>query len=451
MASFAALLQTLGGVANSTAKAKQELSEEDVRKKQVYSQLESAALQREHLKQVMRLAQQNPQAKAISDMESVLRRPLTDVEKQRFFGVAPKELAGKVITKLVQDKNSKTGWSYVSSDPITGVEYSRQLDAPPQRGLIESDTDTTDPLTGLTTHTHRKPLIGGTTPGKGAPAAPVASPARPQSPLALLTTPPPGQPRLAGKHAGAGPLARRSGGTATAKPSAGAAAPLPLDAEGHIPVGTLLNPTVREAANELLDGQDKLKIQPSKLADVAASVARRYGWEQGKFTPREQVMLRETSTFIQRAMSDDSMKALDEGGMSRLRLQQIAQNPDKEGFIGRVATLAASSGMSDSQKKFLQTYNQLVGTISGMAQLVRSGRATEATIERLKAELPNPTNTRDSKDAHERLQRLTDEINVAMKKGTFLGPEGGAADPAQQLIDRILKPKTAGGASASPR
>jgi len=449
MATLASLLQTLGGVGTSYAKAKEELSEEDIRNKQVYSQLESAALQRDHLRQIMRLAEGNPQAKQIADVEAAIGRKLTDLEKQRYFNVAPKEIAGKVVTKLEQDKNSKTGWSYVSYDPLSGQEYSRQLDAPPQRGLIESETDTTDPLTGLTTVTRRKPLIGGLSGGsngKSKPATPpAAATASPAGPLAALTAAPTGaasQPQLAGKRRSAGPLAKRS----DIKPATGA---LPLDADGHIPPSAAVNPYVRETANELLDGKDMDKVKYSKLIPVASQLARRYGWEQGKFTPREQVMLRETSTFIQRAMNDDSMKALDEGGMSRLRLQQIAQSPDKEGFLPRIMTLGAASGMSDSQKKFLQTYNQLVGTISGMAQLVRSGRATEATIERLKAELPNPTNTRDSKDAHERLQRLMDEINLAMKKGTFTDSgNAGDADPAQSLIDRILK---GGGANASPR
>jgi len=437
MATLASLLQTLGDVGQSFAKAKQERAEEDLKKKQVYSQLESAALQRDHLRQIMRLAEGNPQAKQIADVEAAIGRKLTDVEKQRYFSVAPKEIAGKVVTKLEQDKNSKTGWSYVSYDPLSGNEYSRQLDAPPQRGLIESETDTTDPLTGLTTVTRRKPIIGppggGGSKAKPAATSSVAT-ASPAGPLATLTAAPSGaaaRPQLAGKRRGAGPLAKKSDTSKTA-------GTLPLDADGHIPPSASVNPYVRETANELLDGKDMDKVKYSKLIPVASQLARRYGWEQGKFTPREQVMLRETSTFIQRAMNDDSMKALDEGGMSRLRLQQIAQSPDKEGFIGRLFTLGAASGMTDSQKKFLQTYNQLVGTISGMAQLVRSGRATEATIERLKAELPNPTNTRDSKDARERLQRLMDEINVAMQKGTFTD-SGNTADPAQSLIDRILK------------
>jgi hypothetical protein len=220
----------------------------------------------------------------------------------------------------------------------------------------------------------------------------------------------------------------------------------PLDADGHIPPlpnSPGVTPYVVETANELLDGKDMDKVKYPKLVPVASKLARAYGWEQGKFTPKEQVMLRETTSFIQRAMRDDSMKALDEGAVSRLKMSQMIQNPDKESLLGRGAQTLFARGMTPSQVKFLQTYNQLVGVISGLSQLVRSGRATEATIERLKAELPNPNTTRDSRDAQQRLQRLLDEINLAMKKGTFTGPE---ADPAQQYLDNYRQRQ--GGASA---
>jgi hypothetical protein len=127
MASFAALLQTLGGVASSTAKAKQELSEEDVRKKQVYSQLESAALQREHLRQMVQQAQGNPILRLRRQLKEA---GLTDEQAERYLGVAPKEYAPKIVTETIVDKNSPTGRSYVSRDAATGKELSRQLGAP---------------------------------------------------------------------------------------------------------------------------------------------------------------------------------------------------------------------------------------------------------------------------------------------------------------------------------
>jgi hypothetical protein len=59
---------------------------------------------------------------------------------------------------------------------------------------------------------------------------------------------------------------------------------------------------VVEAANQLLDGQDLNKL-PQKVREPAARMARQYGWEQGKFTPREQSQLRTASTFINEALT----------------------------------------------------------------------------------------------------------------------------------------------------
>lgn len=195
-----------------------------------------------------------------------------------------------------------------------------------------------------------------------------------------------------------------------------------LDASGHIPESSGENHQLIEGANELLDGTDISKLKMSTKDVMAASaLARKYGWEQGKFTPKEQVMLKEATTFLTSARDDKALKALDGDFLSRMQLAQVAKTPDKEGFIGKGLSLAAAQNMTEDQKNFIQMYNQLVGTISGLAQLVRSGRATEATIERLKAELPNPVTTKDSADAKQRIQRLLKEVDVALQKGSFTG------------------------------
>jgi hypothetical protein len=303
-----------------------------------------------------------------------------------------------ITTKMEPDASSPTGFSWVSKDAISGEEYSRESNALPTRSLTPSDTDTTttDPFGNVShSHSERKPQVRGL-PSQTGVAAP-------------------------------------TGGTTTKKPSSGGSSSKPsapvqpsapshtptLDADGHIPAGSA-NPQVSEAANQLLDGSDKDKL-PMKVREPAAALARRYGWEQGKFTPKEQVMLREATTFLQQAANDDSLSALDAGFADRMQLAQVLANPDKEGMVGRGLSTAAAQNMDPKQAKFVQLYNQLVGTISGMAQLVRSGRATEATIERLKSELPNPVTTKDSKDARQRIQRLLKEIDVAMAKGSFEG------------------------------
>jgi len=161
---------------------------------------------------------------------------------------------------------------------------------------------------------------------------------------------------------------------------------------------------------------------PAKTRDLSAKLARAYGWEQGKFTPKEQTMLREATTFIDDAMGNDkALAVLDEGWLDRQKIAQVVDSVDAKGMISRAITTAAAQNLTDDEAEFVRAYNQLVGTISGFGQLVRSGRATEATIERLKKELPNPMTTKDSKDAMARLQRLRKEIDVGLQKGTFTG------------------------------
>ena len=71
-------------------------------------------------------------------------------------------------------------------------------------------------------------------------------------------------------------------------------------------------------------------------------------------------------------------------------------------------------------------YNQLAGTISGLGQLTRGGRVTEATINRLVNELPNPMQSQSSADAKQRFRRLLSEISIAQQSGQFPS-QGGPA------------------------
>lgn len=333
------------------------------------------------------------------DFKEAFGRDMTPAEVDTHFKLTPPP---KITTKLEQDPNSSTGWSFVSYDQVSGKEYSRQQNAPPQRGLITSETDTTttDPA-GQTTRTHsvRKPVLGGK--GNSETSTP---PKRQLTPIS--------QPKTTAGHPGA--------------PSKGIYDKYGLDHNGEIPATAGGNPQLREGANQLLDGQDISKLKmPTKDVMAAAELARKYGWSQGKFTPKEQVMLRESTTFLKTALDDKALKALDGDFTQRMKMAQVAKNPDKEGMLGRGLSVVAAQNLTEDQKNFIQIYNQLVGTISGLAQLVRSGRATEATIERLKAELPNPVSTKDSKDARERIQRILKEVDVAMQKGTFTGQDSG--------------------------
>ena len=295
---------------------------------------------------------------------------------------------------------------------------------------IPSTSSSTDPTSGLTTVTKRTPNITGLA-RRGTTGATAAAPRGGM-------TPPP--------QASAQPT--QGSGSTLAKPAASSSAP-PLSEDGHIASdwqgeampGVRATGSVIEAANQLIDDRDVDKIPP-KVREVAAALARKTGWFQGKFTPKEQTLLKESTTFLQAAMDDPSLKALDAGYLERMKLARVLSNPDgKTNLFGEALTIGASKNLDSTQVQFAQMYNQLVGTISGLGQLVRSGRLTEATIERLKQELPNPLTTHDSKDARQRIQRLMKEVNVAMEKGQFK-----VAQPAAK--GKLTPPPSADGSKA---
>lgn len=320
---------------------------------------------------------------------------------------------------------------------------------PLMRGLIGTESISRDQF-GNVVVTVRKPMVPGaqkthpstpTTPsgpssrsgpssGRSGSGEGTKTPALPVSPQVA-----PGGPAAspAPKTPAPSPAKPAARPRAAARPSQGSNpyAEWGLAPDGTIPISVGGIGQVRELAQQLLDGQDINKL-PMKGRTPAAELARKFGWEQGKFTPKEQVMLRESTTFLEQAMDDDSLKALDEGLLSRLKMGQASFPIDKDGYIRPVVSTFSAQHLTEREANFIEVYNQLVGTISGLAQLVRSGRATEATIDRLKAELPNPFTTKDSKHAKARLERLLKEVNVAMEKGTFIGTgskKGGPTPP----------------------
>lgn len=297
----------------------------------------------------------------------------------------------KMVTKTVADPESATGASNVSYDAITGEVYTTQTGAFMPRGYIPTETISRDPY-GNQTVSVRTPMALGV---GGAAAKPSA--------------------------AKAAPTASSSGGGGGRAP----AVPPPLDADGHIsgtPQG--YTPQAIEGTNRLLDGEDVNKL-PAQSRAVSGKLARQYGWEQGKFTPKEQTQLREATTYLQQMAESPALEALDGGFADRTQLSVVLSAPEEKGAVGSMLANASAMHLDDKQAQFVQLYNQIVQTIGGLRQIAGGGKQTESAIQRLLTELPNPTTTRDSKDARQRLQRVLSEITVAMKKGTFSGAEAG--------------------------
>ncbi|HUN85751.1 MAG TPA: hypothetical protein VMU48_15325 [Terracidiphilus sp.] len=216
-----------------------------------------------------------------------------------------------------------------------------------------------------------------------------------------------------------------------------------LDAQGHIPAAPGLNEGLRSAANQLLDGMDLEKLPlPARDKQAAAAVAARYGWGQGLFTPQQKLLIREAKTYLSQALNDPALKVLD-SPTSRAKLANMLL--EHKGVVS--SAVAAMVGLSAQEQAFLRMYNQLVGTISGLGQLTRGGRVTEATIARLMRELPNPEQTHSSADAKQRIKRLLSEIDVAVNQGQGIDASGTSA--GQGSAAEFLRNFRAGGSNAA--
>jgi len=311
--------------------------------------------------------------------------------------------------KLVPDPESETGYSAIGYD-AQGNEAYRVKNVVPPRSATGRETTQTDPF-GVTTTTVSKPVF----PGKQGNAA---------TPAAKPETKTPKKP---------GEQIRDLKGISSKN------GPKQLDAQGHIPPDAKANPQLREAANNLLDGMSVKDLQvPEKDKTAAQKLARDYGWAgQGMFTPRDKLLVRESQAILTQFSKDPALAVLDDA-TSRVKLMQVLANPEKRSMVGQTLQVLTAGGLSPQEQQFVTLYNQAVGRISGLSQLVRSGRPTEATIERLKTELPNPATTASSEHARQKFAQLQNEIDIALQKGQF--SDQGQGD-IQEIVD-ALKGKT---------
>lgn len=203
----------------------------------------------------------------------------------------------------------------------------------------------------------------------------------------------------------------------------------PLDKDDHIASGwTGAAPQVIEGANQLHDGKDMKEIGgTAKSKPLSEKLAREtWGWSQDKFTPLEKTQIALATRYINEAAESPALKSLDRGFFAQLPM--IGATGEGKTSIGKAMTKLSSMGTSPEQQEFLRIYRQLAGTISGLGKLSRGGRITEATVNRLLSELPNPTNTTSSKDAIERLNRLRDEVTTALSHDSFQELVGGRTE-----------------------
>jgi hypothetical protein len=365
----------------------------------------------------------------------------SDKQSEGLAAFKKANLGPKLTTAIVVDPDSSTGYSKVSMNQLTGEVGSTIPGITPPRGFIPTQraSRSTDQYGNVTTSVatvtpqvpggNAAPVGGNSAPRPVSKNAPTSSPNTP--PLANVQ---PSGPDLASLNAGiqankgkAGAPNRKLAATPTQPVSA--AAPPPsgqlrqLDTNGQIPEG-VANPQVREAGQQLIDDRDVDKI-PTKARESAAALARKYGWSQGKFTPREETQVNTAAQFLTQLQQSDSLDVLN----SFSSRQKIAEVLDKERGHGVIQNLTAMN-LTPMEADFIRRYNAAVGTVQGLASITRTGRPTEAMVGRLKAELPSVLQSSSPDDARQRIGQLLQEIDVAKQKGS-LGAMRGAT-PKQQ-------------------
>jgi len=314
-----------------------------------------------------------------------------------------------------------------SSVKVGGVDYEvspmDRSKIPQGAGVAVGDTKiasthvTKDPTTGQVTTSTTTPQITGAT-GRGGDAGKTSTGSK-----GGTTAPAPRSPKANI------PMATDSGAFKSKDPN------IPLDSEGHIANGTDVEvapglkatPQVIEAANQLIDDRDVDKI-PAKVRELGATLARKTGWYQGKFTPKEMTALDEPIAFIDKFLNGDkelgtgsSLKVLDGNWASRGRLiSRMAGSSDHQGPAGIVLSAGASKLSSPLEDQFLRDYNQLAQVISGLRKITSPGNnSTEQATQRLLTDLPNPKTTHNSEDARQRLYLLQEEIAIAKRTGNW--------------------------------
>lgn len=210
----------------------------------------------------------------------------------------------------------------------------------------ETDTDRTDPVTGLTTHSHsiRRPLGA---PGTGPTPTPV-----------------------------------RGGGSS---PSGGGS-PYALDANGQIPARPGLNENVRAAANSLLTNPiaSDQDIE-AKLRPMARSLAMKYGWQPHvKLSTTERGAIQTDEQLI--GFSNEVLPKIEQAGL------KDANGPN-DSVRGLQAWAEYKAGRIPSDPFYASIMPSVAAIgIAGAGPWVRIGR-NKYTFEVIQTHLPQPWQT----------------------------------------------------------
>ena len=334
--------------------------------------------------------------------------------------------------RLLYDPTDPTNRKYVPATPsrlYMGTESSDVTKDP--FGVTSTSTRTTTPMNQSVVDLTGIPMAS---PGEYEPTGeevPTSAPSTPQpsaNPSPLIPQNPKKGETTPTNHPAASPKSsavklptqtpNATGGEQTKPNPYGSQYP-PLNADYHIPDTAKVNPQLREAANQLLDGVDIKEIQvPARDKMAVDAIARQYGWGRGPYTPRELKQMQNANQFLDAVLKSKSfMKALDEGVYQRSKMAEAEKDASKDSLFGTIFHQMAVSNLKPEQQEYLRLRAAMLGTVSGLSSVVRSGRPTEATINRLANEIPTVLSSANSKDARKRIANIKRELKLALEQG----------------------------------
>ena len=185
---------------------------------------------------------------------------------------------------------------------------------------------------------------------------------------------------------------------------------VPLDENGHIPAG-VGNDLVRQFANNILDGRDPKEIPNPKAQAAALAMVDKAvpGYARGAFTPKEKIQFQVATDFLQQLKDSPSLSVLD-SYVSREKIARAMKAPEHMSFVDRIAAY----NLSDKEAQFIRMFNAARGTVAGLSQITRSGRATNSQVNTIAQELPNVFQSSSAKDAKDRVDQLLKEADIAL-------------------------------------
>lgn len=204
------------------------------------------------------------------------------------------------------------------------------------------------------------------------------------------------------------------------------------DGRAIIPARPGITDSVRQAAQDILDGRDTTKI-PAKVRFLGESVARAYGWKgQGSLTPAQQMQIQQVDNSLATLSNPNFLKLFD-STFGRLRMSTVPLDPTGEGGLAGLTAAINRGAISQDQAEYMNALTRLRGVIGGIRGFTGANNSN-ATADRLLAELPNFANTKNSKDAANKITRLRQEVAIIKRLGYFLpdeaAPKGGGDVPA---------------------